>query len=181
MIALTSSRLTLIPLDHSLLKIWRQFGRETVEKELNLKPNNISLEKFYNQEMEDALVNFWLPMTHKFPLDFMWYTNWEIILTASSCSIGGIGLSGLPDNQGTTEMGYALDQKFRGHGYASEAVETLARWAFQDADLQIIRAETPCENVASQRVLQLNQFIQIGHKSIECPDPLEVFMWERRR
>ena len=181
MIALTSSRLTLIPLDHSLLKIWRQFGREAVEKELNLKPNNISLEKFYNQEMEDALVNFWLPMTHKFPLDFMWYTNWEIILTASSCSIGGIGLSGLPDNQGTTEMGYALDQKFRSHGYASEAVETLARWAFQDADLQIIRAETPCENVASQRVLQVNQFIKTGQKSIECPDPLEVFMWERRR
>jgi RimJ/RimL family protein N-acetyltransferase len=181
MIALISSRLTLIPLDHSLLKIWRQFGREAVEKELNLKPNNISLEKFYNQEMEDALVNFWLPMTHKFPLDFMWYTNWEIILTASSCSIGGIGLSGLPDNQGTTEMGYALDQKFRGHGYASEAVETLARWAFQDADLQIIRAETPCENAASQRVLQVNQFIQTGQKSIECPDPLEVFMWERRR
>ena len=181
MIALTSSRLTLIPLDHSLLKIWRQFGREAVEKELNLQPNNISLEKFYNQEMEEALVNYWLPMTHKFPLDFMWYTNWEIILTASSCSIGGMGLAGLPDNAGTTEIGYALDQKFRGHGYAAEAVDTLARWAFQDPGLRVIRAETPCENVASQRVLETNLFRQTGQKTIACPDPLEVFTWERSR
>ncbi len=181
MIALTSSRLTLIPLDHSLLQIWRQAGREAVEKELNLQPNNISLEKFYNQEMEDALVNYWLPMTHKFPLDFMWYTNWEIILTASSCSIGGIGLAGLPDNAGTTEIGYALDQKFRGQGYAAEAVDTLARWAFQDPGLRVIRAETPCENVASQRVLETNLFRQTGQKTIACPDPLEVFTWERSR
>lgn len=181
MIALTSSRLTLIPLDHSLLQIWRQAGREAVEKELNLQPNNISLEKFYDQEMEDALVNYWLPMTHKFPLDFMWYTNWEIILTASSCSIGGIGLAGLPDNAGTTEIGYALDQKFRGLGYATEAVDTLARWAFQDPGLRVIRAETPCENVASQRVLETNLFRQTGQKTIACPDPLEVFTWERSR
>ncbi len=181
MIALTSSRLTLIPLDHSLLKIWQQFGREAVEKELNLQPNNISLEKFYNQEMEEALVNYWLPMTHKFPLDFMWYTNWEIILTDSSCSIGGMGLAGLPDNAGTTEIGYALDQKFRGHGYAAEAVDTLARWAFQDPGLRVIRAETPCENVASQRVLETNLFRQTGQKTIACPDPLEVFTWERSR
>jgi RimJ/RimL family protein N-acetyltransferase len=181
MIALTSSRLQLIPLDHHLLKSWQQSGREAVEKKLNLKPNYISLEKFYTKEMEDALINYWLPMTHKFPLDFMWYTNWEIILTASSCSIGGIGLSGLPDNQGTTEIGYAIDQKFRGHGYAAEAVDTLARWAFQDPDLRVIRAETPCENSASQRVLQVNQFMQTGQKTIACPDPLEVFTWERSR
>jgi RimJ/RimL family protein N-acetyltransferase len=181
MFVLTSSRLKLIPLDNSLLSLWRQFGREAVEKELNLRPNNIVLEKFYANEMNDAMVNYWLPMTHKFPLDFMWYTNWEIILTASSCSIGGIGLAGLPDNAGTTEIGYALDEKFRGNGYAAEAVDTLSKWAFQDADLQILRAETPCENIASQRVLQLNNFIQTGQKSIDCPEPLEVFTWERHR
>lgn len=178
---ITSSRLQLIPLDNSLLRIWRQFGREAVEKELNLVSNNIALEKFYAKEMDDALINFWLPMTHKFPLDFRWYTNWEIILTASSCSIGGIGLSGLPDNQGTTEIGYALDEKFRGNGYAAEAVGALANWAFQDSGLRMLRAETPCENVASQRVLHVNNFIQTGQKSIDCPEPLEVFTWERSR
>jgi type III restriction enzyme len=41
MIALTSSRLQLIPLDHSLLKSWRQFGREAVEKELNSGQGNL--------------------------------------------------------------------------------------------------------------------------------------------
>lgn len=181
MITLKSSRLQLIPLDNSLLKKWQQLGRQSVEKELNLNPNNLMLEKFYAQEMEDALANFWLPMTHKFPLDFMWYTNWEIILTESSCSIGGIGLSGLPDDAGTTEIGYALDQKYRGHGYAREAVDTLSKWAFQDSGLRIIRAETPCENLASQRVLEANNFQQTDKKTIQCPNPIDVFMWERLR
>jgi RimJ/RimL family protein N-acetyltransferase len=181
MISLKSSRLQLIPLDNSLLKKWQQFGRQALEKELNLEPNQLLLEKFYAQEMEDALANFWLPMTHKFPLDFMWYTNWEIILTGSSCSIGGIGLSGLPDNQGTTEIGYALDQKYRGKGYAAEAVKALTSWAFQDPGLKVVRAETPCANLSSQRVLQANQFTQTGEKTIQCPDPLDVFLWERPR
>jgi RimJ/RimL family protein N-acetyltransferase len=181
MISLTTSRLQLIPLDHSLLKLWHEKGREVLEKELHLRPNTFLLEKFYFQEMNDAMVNFWLPMTHKFPLDFMWYTNWEIILTDSSCSIGGIGLSGLPDNQGTTEIGYALDQKYRGNGYAAEAVKALTSWAFQDPGLRIVRAETPCDNLASQRVLQANHFIQTGEKTIQCPDPLDVFLWERPR
>jgi ribosomal-protein-alanine N-acetyltransferase len=181
MISISSNRLKLVPLDNSLLKIWQNEGRQALEKALHLKPNNLSLEPFFEQEMKDALANFWLPMTHKFPLDFTWYTNWEIILTDSSCSIGGIGLSGLPDNHGSTEIGYAIDQKFRNLGYAAEALETLVNWAFQDPDLNYIRAETPVENRASQSVLQRTLFHQTGQKTIQCPEPLEVFTWECTR
>ncbi len=87
----------------------------------------------------------------------------------------------MPNDQGNTEIGYALDQKFRGHGYAHEAIQALVEWAFQDADLHYIRAETPCENIASQTVLKANNFVQIDQKTIHCPDPLEVFTWERHR
>jgi RimJ/RimL family protein N-acetyltransferase len=181
MFVLTSSRLKLIPLDNSLLSLWRQFGREAVEKELNLRPNNIVLEKFYANEMNDAMVNYWLPMTHKFPLDFMWYTNWEIILNTSSCSVGGIGFAGLPDNEGATEIGYALDQKFRGQGIATEAVQALCEWAFQDPGLQVIRSETPVDNEGSQRVLEKNQFQKTGEKNLPLELPMQVFTWERLR
>jgi [ribosomal protein S5]-alanine N-acetyltransferase len=181
MIKLQTPRLTLIPLNHQLLLIWRQLGRKGLEKILELQSNTWKMELFYEQETIQALNNYWIPQTAKFPLDYYWYTNWEIILNTSSCSVGGLGLAGLPDNEGTTEIGYALDQKYRGKGIATEAVEALSEWAFQDAGLRVLRAETPVDNKGSQRVLEKNKFQQTGHKTLVLENPIEVFTWERLR
>jgi RimJ/RimL family protein N-acetyltransferase len=181
MIKLQTPRLTLISLDHPALLIWRQLGRKGLEKMLELQPNLWKLELFYEQETIQALNNYWIPQTAKFPLDYYWYTNWEIILNTSSCSVGGIGFAGLPDNEGATEIGYALDQKFRGQGIATEAVQALSEWAFQDPGLQVIRAETPVDNEASQRVLEKNQFQKTGEKNLPLELPMQVFTWERLR
>jgi RimJ/RimL family protein N-acetyltransferase len=117
-------------------------------------------------------------MTKKFPLEFTWYTNWEIILKEKTCSIGGIGLSGMPNNDGCTEIGYVIDQKFRGSGFATEAVKALKTWAFKDSDLKIITAETPTLNLHSQKVLQKNNFKIVGEKQINIPEALQVYGWE---
>jgi len=95
--------------------------------------------------------------------------------------VGGLGLAGLPDNEGTTEIGYALDQKYRGLGIATEAVQALSEWAFQDPGLQILRAETPVDNAGSQRVLIKNAFKKTGEKTLPLEIPLQVFTWERTR
>lgn len=181
MIKLQTPRLTLIPLNHQQLLIWKQSGRKDLEKILELQPNPWNLELFYEQETGQALRDYWIPQTAKFPLDYYWYTNWEIILTASSCSVGGIGFAGLPDNEGATEIGYALDQKFRGQGFATEAVQALSEWAFHDEGLRVIRAETPVDNDGSQRVLEKNQFQKTGQKTLALENPLQVFTWERLR
>ncbi|MFD3275356.1 GNAT family N-acetyltransferase [Aquirufa echingensis] len=180
-IQVQTPRLTLIPLTHNQLRIWKQFGREELAKSLEIKHNPWEMGLFYEQEMLQALSDFWIPQTAKFPLDYYWYTNWEIILKDASCSVGGIGLAGLPDNDGTTEIGYAIDQKFEGQGIASEAVEALSKWVFEDKDMQILRAETPIENIASQRVLMKNNFQKTGEKTLELEIPMEVFTWERHR
>jgi len=57
----------------------------------------------------------------------------------------------------------------------------LCDWAFQDADLQILRAETPVENAGSQRVLEKNEFQKTGEKTLPIEIPLQVFTWERTR
>ena len=181
MIKLQTPRLTLIPLDHQQLLIWKQLGHKGLEKILELQPNTWKMELFYEQETIQALYNYWIPQTAKFPLDYYWSTNWEIILNSSSCSVWGLGLAGLPDNEGTTEIGYALDQKYRGQGIATEAVQALCDWAFQDADLRVLRAETPVDNKGSQRVLEKNHFEQTGKKTLTLENPIQVFTWERHR
>ena len=178
---LHTSRLSLIPLNQLQLQVWHKSGRKDLEKMLDLNHNPWGVELFYEQETAQALVNYWIPQTAKFPLDYYWYTNWEIILNSSSCSVGGIGLAGLPDNEGTTEVGYVIDQKFRGQGIASEAVKALTEWAFQDAGLRILRAETPVDNAGSQRVLEKNDFQKTGEKTLPLEIPLQVFTWERLR
>jgi RimJ/RimL family protein N-acetyltransferase len=95
--------------------------------------------------------------------------------------VGGIGFAGLPDDEGATEIGYALDEKFRGKGIATEAVQVLSEWAFKDTGLQIIRAETPVDNVGSQRVLGKNNFQKTGEKTLALENPMQVFTWERLR
>lgn len=181
MISIQTSRLQLIPLDHEMLQIWNVSGRESLEKFLNLSPNSWEVEKFYQDETSLALRDFWLPMTKKFSLEFTWYTNWEIILKEKSCSIGGIGLSGMPNNEGCTEIGYVIDQKFRGSGFATEAVGAMKNWAFKDPDLKIIKAETPIFNLNSQKVLEKNNFKIVGEKQINIPEPTSLYCWECAR
>ena len=180
-IQVQTPRLTLVPLTHNQLLIWKQLGREELAKSLEIKHNPWEMGLFYEQEMLQALSDFWIPQTAKFPLDYYWYTNWEIILNSASCSVGGIGLAGLPDNEGTTEIGYAIDQKFEEQGIASEAVEALSKWVFEDKDMKVLRAETPINNYASQRVLMKNNFHKTGEKTLELEIPMEVFTWERHR
>ena len=181
MISIQTSRLKLIPLDHEMLQIWNHSGRKSLEKFLQLEPNTWEAEKFYQDETRVALTDFWLPMTKKYPMEFTWYTNWEIILKEKSCSIGGIGLSGMPNNEGCSEIGYFIDQKFRGLGFASEAVCALKTWAFKDPDLVKIKAETPVDNLKSQKVLQKNNFKVIGEKQINIPEPTPLYCWECAR
>ena len=178
MISIQTLRLQLVPLDQEMLQIWNHSGRGKLEKILQLKANSWELEKFYQDETTLALRDFWLPMTKKFPLEFTWYTNWEIILKEKSCSIGGMGLSGMPNNEGSTEIGYVIDQKFRGLGFATEAVHALKTWAFKDPDLKMLQAETPIINLNSQKVLQKNNFKIVGEKQINIPEPMQVYVWE---
>ena len=180
MISIKTPRLTLIPLDHSMLQIWEKFGRKQLEKVLGLNHNTWELEKFYVNETEQALHNFWIPMTHKFPLDFLWYTSWEIIWKEKSCSVGGIGFSGLPDNDGITEIGYAIDQKYRNLGIATEAVNYLIQWASQDKDLTSIKAETPVNNEASHQVLLKNGFKKTGTREIFVEEVMPLVCWEKK-
>jgi RimJ/RimL family protein N-acetyltransferase len=179
MISIKTPRLELIPLDHSLLQLWKKHGRTELEKSLNLNQNSWKVEKFYEDETNQALINYWVPMTHKFPLDFLWYTNWEIKFIEKSCSVGGIGFSGLPDNEGKTEIGYVIDQKYRNLGIATEAVKFMIEWAFQDKDLKIITAETPSQNESSQKVLHKNGFKQVGQKEIFVNELIPLICWER--
>lgn len=152
MIEIKHKGLTLVPLNFEKLYIWKNEGRQALEQSMGLLPKIHDVGPLYESETQDALENFWLPHTKENPQNFEWYTNWEIIDKSLNCSVGGIGFGGFPAD-GSCPVGYLIYPEFRQQGIATAALQALCNWAFLHPHTKCITAETPEDNVASQKVL----------------------------
>ena len=181
MYSIKSERITLIPLNTLHLKVWQLESRSKLEKYLNLNHNNwLSVNTEVEMETAEALVNYWLPETINNPEKYFWFTNWEIVLNSQNISIGGIGFGGYPTNA-KTPIGYIIDEKYQNKGYATEALNCLISWAFEDPKLDFVLADTPKENWSSQKVLLKNGFVKIGNGVAEHNKNIEVINWQKTR
>jgi hypothetical protein len=93
MFFIEAERLKMQPLTHEQLQILHNNGRHALEKALGLRLSNWKVADFYQNEIDDAMINFWLPKTLANPDKFIWYTDWEIILKNENLSIGGWALT----------------------------------------------------------------------------------------
>ncbi|MDP6140364.1 MAG: GNAT family N-acetyltransferase [Arenicellales bacterium] len=66
----------------------------------------------------------------------------------------------LPD--GEMEIGYFLKRTAWGNGYATEAVERILRFAFEDSPLEEVVAVIDPKNESSRRVLEKTGFLSTG-------------------
>ncbi len=157
MLVLSSKRIKLVALDYQHLQLWAKNWAD-LEKSLGVLPLIPDIDKDYQVEIEDALQHYWLPKVRENTAHYEWFTAWQIIHLTENVIIGGIGLMGLPDENGQTMTGYHIDRRFQHQGFASEALQLLVAWAFQHPDLQSIIATVPLENTPSHKVLQKNGF-----------------------
>lgn len=67
------------------------------------------------------------------------------------------------DYVSTGEVGWALDERARGHGFASEAVDALLRHAFDDLGMHRVSASVDPRNQASVRVCRRIGMQREGH------------------
>ena len=82
-----------------------------------------------------------------------------VCLSESGELIGHVGLSPL---NGQTEVGYAISDRHRGRGLASQAVRAMSEWALSRFDLPRILGIVATDNPASWKVLQNSGFELIG-------------------
>lgn len=68
-------------------------------------------------------------------------------------------------------IGYSLLPEFRGRGYATRAVDLIARWAFDHVRVARLIAGTAPENEGSQRVLQRAGFTREAYMRDRLPGP----------
>jgi len=79
----------------------------------------------------------------------------DLAIVAEGEPVGGIGLARLRDlGRYTGQLGYWLGPSAWGKGYATEALQAFAEYAFQAFDLQRLQATVLEWNPASCRVLE---------------------------
>lgn len=77
---------------------------------------------------------------------------YQIVRRSDGLVVGDLGFHRPPDD-GAVEIGFGLAESARGHGYATEAVTELTRWAFTQPGVNRIKARTTPDNAGSQGVL----------------------------
>jgi len=82
-----------------------------------------------------------------------------------------------PGGQAQAELKYALDPRYWGHGFASEAVEAMLVAAGSLFKLGELMATVHPDNHASQRVLEKSGFIEVQTRL--NPDGTETLVYER--
>ena len=66
-----------------------------------------------------------------------------------SCIIGRCGLQPIADDNsplGRIELGYLIDERWRGQGYASEACSAIVKYAFERLEIEEVYAQIPADN-----------------------------------
>ena len=119
---------------------------------------NDALKTAYSEMLEGCLKN---------PDKWEWYAIWMIELK-NGTHIGELCFKGL-DLHGAAEIGYGILEEHQCQGYATEAVNAVLAWAFQNPNVKAVEAETDAENMASKRVLEKCGFISNGKIGEEGP------------
>jgi len=82
-----------------------------------------------------------------------WQTYWLIVISADNVGAGLAGFKGVPDADGSTEIGYGIDPAYQNKGYMTEAVKALVNWALEQPSCNTVTAMT-VQNPASRRLLE---------------------------
>jgi len=162
MYKIESNRLILLSLTQEQIVLLSR-SRAELEQSLGLIISNFQLNTSdeFLVEFYKALSDIVIPMLRGNPDNYIWFTHWLIINKSKNLTIGGIGGSGLPNNDGQIIIGYFIDKKFENQGYATEAVRSFTDWMFLNPDLKSVIADTPLDNIGSQKVLE-----KVGFKSV---------------
>ncbi|CAN5417856.1 GNAT family N-acetyltransferase [soil metagenome] len=158
-----SQRLKLIPLSLEQLYLLVK-GRDYLEVALGLSKSNFEINSEFDflKMLDDVLKAYTIPDVERNPENYEWFTHWLIIDKSQNLCIGGIGVNGLPNENGELLLGYFIDKNSEKKGFATEAVRFFSQHLFKNTTLKYILADTLTTGKASQQVLLKNGFLLRG-------------------
>ncbi len=80
--------------------------------------------------------------------------QWAIELKEIGEVIGSISIVNLDEKQNNVEIGYCIGKTFWYNGYTAEALSTVIKFFFEEADVREVRAKHDTRNINSGKVMQ---------------------------
>ena len=161
-------RLRIQPLSYDQLLKYIQ-NDQSLERELQLNDSSRSI----SPELKEALEQTILPNVARPGHNHLYSTLWTIIDRAKNQMVADLCFVGEPDADGQIEIGFGTYEQHQGHGYMTEAVGGIVKWAQNQPEVKCIYAETAEDNFASMSVLQKNGFVQLNKVDGRCSWRLE--------
>ncbi len=110
------------------------------------------------------------------PHEAEWW-NYLFILRSEARLVGSGGFKGLPEPDGSVEIGYEIADAYQGRGLATEAARALADWAVQQPGVKALTAHTLAEENASTAILRKLGFAFVEEK-IDLEDGA-IWAWRK--
>ncbi|WP_062545251.1 GNAT family N-acetyltransferase [Rufibacter tibetensis] len=156
-----TERLIVQPLTLTQLKLYVA-NDGSLEKSLGVGYTPKEIE----EDLADALENYFLRLLPLHLDQFHFYTLWAIILKDKNLLAGDLCFKGEPDENGEVEIGYGTYSEFQRLGIMKEAIAGLLKWCHDRHDISTVIAETETGNNASEKILERNGF----HKDCQGRD-----------
>ena len=152
---LKTKRLRVVPLNIEQMALLCE-GQDKLEEALGLAPSGVRQDEHLKAAFQEM---YRLCLEHQ--NDYLWYTNWQIILIDENKSIGSIGFKGVVNEKHEVEIGYGIDEAYQNRGFATEALKELCKWAFSKS-VYYIQAQAEPGDEPSKKVLGKCGFKQVG-------------------
>ncbi len=154
---LETPHLTIIPLTQQQLA---NYSTPDFFLENSLGVNTII--RIVPEFLANVINNKILPSVSDTSKNPLYYTFWTIISKQENIMVADLCFKGEPNDNGEIEIGYGTYPSFEGKGFMTEAVGVMVRWAFAQPNVQAVTAQTDPTNIASQKILKKNSFVQCG-------------------
>lgn len=173
-IELASSRLRLVALTDELAAL-QVSDRMGFFKALGVEP-----EPSWPPELMDAArIEATRDALAERPGDAGWY-SWVYISPVMHRLLGTGWFMGAPDAAGDVEIGYSMLTSYREQGLATEGVNALMGWAYEDPRVKRILAHTRDDRDAGHRVLEKAGFVEVERAHDDDRDA-DLIVWAHER
>lgn len=161
---ISGSRVKLQLLTNDELKLWLESPFK-LENKLDMGIDVEPIEGNLKRAFEIKISNM-----DRDPGNEHWYSYFAIIFNGRV--VGTIGAKGKPDSKNVIEVGYGIAENYYNRGIVTEALGLFSDYFIREYSVDRIIANTDRYNIASQKVLIKNGFIEIVDGDIK--------LWERR-
>ena len=107
-----------------------------------------------------------------------WVHGFSVVQNENGAVVGTGGFKG-PPAEGVVEIAYGVAPEHQNKGYATEVAAALVGYAFAFGEVNVVRAHTLPDAVASKRVLAKCGFDHVG--DVVDPEDGLVARFEKRR